>query len=414
MNNKFYKINRYNLFSSIEDEKCMIVLSSGYEINRSADENYEFQVNNNFYYLTGIKQPNVHLIILKDKDQYLEVLYIDEYSELYEKWMGHRLTNKEASKISGIYVSNVDYIPNYEIDLKEFLEEYKVVYLDLETNRNTNHNSFGLSLNEKIKEEYKDVETKNIYENIVELRMSKQPCEIKAIKNAILTTKMGIEALMRNVKAGMYEYQLEAYYDLTIKQDGNKPVAFKTIAASGINATTLHYSTNNCILNDKELVLFDLGCKDNGYCSDITRTFPINGKFTPLQKKIYSIVLKANKEIAKIAHAGMTLKELQERCIEVLAEGCLIAKLIKEKEEIKKYYFHGVSHTLGLDTHDPCIRSKPLPVNSVITNEPGLYFPEYKIGIRIEDDLLLKEDRAFNLSKDIIKEIKDIENFMKK
>ena len=414
MNNKFYKINRYNLFSSIEDEKCMIVLSSGYEINRSADENYEFQVNNNFYYLTGIKQPNVHLIILKDKDQYLEVLYIDEYSELYEKWMGHRLTNKEASKISGIYVSNVDYIPNYEIDLKEFLEEYKVVYLDLETNRNTNHNSFGLSLNEKIKEEYKDVETKNIYENIIELRMSKQPCEIKAIKNAILTTKMGIEALMRNVKVGMYEYQLEAYYDLTIKQDGNKPVAFKTIAAGGINATTLHYSTNNCILNDKELVLFDLGCKDNGYCSDITRTFPINGKFTPLQKKIYSIVLKANKEIAKIAHAGMTLKELQERCIEVLAEGCLKAKLIKEKEEIKKYYFHGVSHTLGLDTHDPCIRSKPLPVNSVITNEPGLYFPEYKIGIRIEDDLLLKEDRAINLSKDIIKEIKDIENFMKK
>ena len=244
--------------------------------------------------------------------------------------------------------------------------------------------------------------------------MSKQPCEIKAIKNAILTTKMGIEAIMRNVKAGMYEYQLEAYYDLTIKQDGNKPVAFKTIAAGGINATTLHYSTNNCILNDKELVLFDLGCKDNGYCSDITRTFPINGKFTPLQKKIYSIVLKANKEIAKIAHAGMTLKELQERCIEVLAEGCLKAKLIKEKEEIKKYYFHGVSHTLGLDTHDPCIRSKPLPVNSVITNEPGLYFPEYKIGIRIEDDLLLKEDRAINLSKDIIKEIKDIENFMKK
>ena len=106
MNNKFYKINRYNLFSSIEDEKCMIVLSSGYEINRSADENYEFQVNNNFYYLTGIKQPNVHLIILKDKDQYLEVLYIDEYSELYEKWMGHRLTNKEASKISGIKTYN--------------------------------------------------------------------------------------------------------------------------------------------------------------------------------------------------------------------------------------------------------------------------------------------------------------------
>lgn len=414
MNNKFYKKNRYNLVKNISDEKCIIILSSGYEICKSADENYEFQVNNNFYYLTGIKQPKVHLVILKDQDKLMEILYIDEYDELYEKWMGHRLTNKEASQISGIYMSNIDYIDNFNEDLNEFMKEYKVVYLDLETNKNINHNSFGLSLNEKLINENKNLEIKNIYENIVELRMAKQPCEIKAIKNAILTTKKGIESLMKNSKTGMYEYQLEAYYDLVIKQEGNKPVSFKTIAAGGINATTLHYSTNNCVLNDKELVLFDLGCKDNGYCSDITRTFPINGKFTTLQKKIYSIVLKANKEITRIAHAGMTLRELQEKCIEILAEGCLKAKLIKTKDDIKKYYFHGVSHTLGLDTHDPCLRNKPLPVNSVITNEPGLYFPEYKIGIRIEDDLLLKENKAINLSKGIIKEIKDIENFMKK
>ena len=110
----------------------------------------------------------------------------------------------------------------------------------------------------------------------------------------------------------------------------------------------------------------------------------------------------------------MTLKELQEICIDVLAEGCLKAKLIKEKEEIKKYYFHGVSHTIGLDTHDPCLRSKPLPVNAVISNEPGLYFKEYNIGIRIEDDLVLKEDKAINLSKSIIKSVSSIEKFMKK
>ena len=219
---------------------------------------------------------------------------------------------------------------------------------------------------------------------------------------------------MENVEPDMYEYQLEAFYDFMIKSDGNKPTAFKTIAAGGVNATTLHYTANNTKLKDGDLVLFDLGCKSNGYCSDITRTFPVNGKFTPLQKKIYNIVLKANKTICKVAKAGMTLRELQEICKDVLAEGCLKAKLIENKEEISKYYFHGVSHTLGLDTHDPCLRNQPLPVNAVITNEPGLYFAKYNIGVRIEDDLLLKEDKAINLSKNIIKSVSAIEKFMKK
>lgn len=414
MNSNFYKNNRFNLFSFISDKKCLIVLSSGYEICKSEDENYEFQVDNNFYYLTGIKQPNVHLVILKDDDNQMDVLYIEKYDELYERWIGHKLSKNEASKLSNIYVSNIDDVDYFEEDLTEFLKEYKTIYLDLKTSNNPNHNSFALTLNEKIKKNYQDIEVKDIYNKIIELRTSKQPCEIKAIKSALKTTKKGIEALMKNCQAGLYEYQLEAYYDFAIKKDGNKPVSFKTIAAGGVNATTLHYSTNNSILHDQELVLFDLGCKDNGYCSDITRTFPINGKFSKLQKTIYNIVLKANKTIIKVAHAGMTLKELQEICIDVLATECLKAKLIKTKEEIKKYYFHSVSHSLGLDTHDPCLKNKPLPINSIITDEPGLYFPEYKIGIRIEDDLLLKEKKAINLSKDIIKDIKDIEFFMKK
>ena len=414
MNKKFYRLNRANLIASLPYEKCMVVLSSGYEINRSADENYEFQVNNNFYYLTGIKQPNVHLIMLKENDRHVEILYIDEYDELYEKWMGHRLTYQEASDISGIYRSNISYINSYEDDLLDFIDEYKVVCLDLETNKNTNHNSFGLALKDQLVVENKDVEITDIYESIIVLRTSKHQEEVNEIKKAIETTRKGIECLMENVEEDMYEYQLEAFYDFMIKSDGNKPTAFKTIAAGGVNATTLHYTANNTKLKDGELVLFDLGCKSNGYCSDITRTFPVNGKFTPLQKKIYNIVLKANKTICKVAKAGMTLRQLQEICIDVLAEGCLKTKLIKEKSEISKYYFHGVSHTLGLDTHDPCLRNKPLPVNAVITNEPGLYFAEYNIGVRIEDDLLLKEDKAINLSKNIIKSVSAIEKFMKK
>ena len=244
--------------------------------------------------------------------------------------------------------------------------------------------------------------------------MAKKPCEIRTIKKAIENTNSGLINIMNHAKVNMYEYQLESYFDFVIKNVGQKELSFKTIAASGINATTLHYSENNSLLKDNDLILFDLGCKEEGYCADISRTYPINGKFTSLQKKIYNIVLKTNQKICKVAKAGMTLKELQQIAKDSLAEGCLKAKLIKNKAEIDKYYFHSVSHSIGLDTHDPYIKEIPLPVNAIISNEPGLYFKELGIGIRIEDDLLIKQNKAINLSKQIIKSINDIEKFMSK
>ena len=303
---------------------------------------------------------------------------------------------KEASKISGIFPENISYLDEFEDDIK-LLKDYKVMYLDLEEKDNINYNSFALTLKEKAKKAFN---IKNVYENIVRLRIVKKPCEIKAFKKAIDITNDGILALMRNAKPNIYEYQLEAFFDYTIKDEGNNPVSFKTIAASGINATTLHYSNNNSLIKDNDLILFDLGCKYNNYCADISRTFPINGKFSELQKKIYSIVLKANKQICKIAKANMTIRQLQEICKDILATECLKASLIKNKEEISKHYFHSVSHSIGLDTHDPFIKDTPLPVNAIISNEPGLYFKEYGIGIRIEDDLLIKENHAINTTED--------------
>lgn len=412
MNKKFYRNNRIRLLNSVAEEKCMIILSSGYEIVKSADEDYEFQVNNNFYYLTGITQPQVFLIILKDQDEYQEILYIDEYSEFYDKWIGHRLTKKEASMISGIYQSNIDYRKHFEEDVEIFKKEYPVIYLDLEKQDRPGFFSFGWMMKESLPDA--SLQFKDLYPFIVRLRMAKQPCEIEAIKKAIDTTRLGVEALMKNAKPGMYEYQLEAYYDFMIKTKGNHPVSFKTIAAGGSNATTLHYCANDAILQDQELVLFDLGCKESGYCSDISRTFPVNGKFTELQKTIYNIVLQANKKIIKKARAGMTLLQLQTICIQELARGCMKANLIRTPEEIKKYYFHSVSHSIGLDTHDPFLRDEPLPKGAIISDEPGLYFPEYNIGVRIEDDLLLLKSKAINLSAKIIKEVVEIEDYMKK
>lgn len=407
MDKKFYRINRKRLFELLP-EGSMAIVSSGYTVNRSADEDYDFTVNNNFFYLTGIKQAEVKLLLIKDREC-IERLYIDEYDEMYAKWIGHKLTKKEASGICGIAQKYISYNKEFDADIKDLTAKYNCVYLDLEKAKNINYNSFGLSFAEQLKDK---CEVKDVYPLIIKLRSAKQKCEIDLLKEAIGVTKEGVEALMRNAKPGMLEYQLEAHFDFAIKQNGNREYSFNTIAASGKNATTLHYSENNSVMNDGDLILFDLGARAGGYCADISRTFPINGKFSDLQRTIYNIVLKANKKIIRVAKAGMSIFDLQAICIKTLSDGCLKAGLIKDPEEIKKYYFHGVSHSIGLDTHDPLDRKEPLPSGAIISDEPGLYFPEYGIGVRIEDDLLIRNSKAVNLSKDIIKEIDDIEAFM--
>lgn len=409
MEKSFFRANRKALAQSLDDVS-VAVFSTGYAVSCSADENYPFQVNTNAYYLTGITQENVYLVLIKKDGVCEERLYIDAYDEQYAKWIGHRLTKKEASALSGVAMKNIRYRDAFDTEL-EALVSGASLYLDLETNRNTNFNSFGLSMRDKYQDK---AEVKDAYPLIISLRYAKKPCEVEEIKKAIAVTKKGIEALMENARPGMKEYELEAYFDFVLKREGQHKFAFTTIAAAGVNATTLHYSENNTVMEDGDLVLFDLGAKSNGYSADITRTFPVNGKFTPLQRTVYEIVLSANKKVAEVARAGMTMGELQKVCVEVLTEGCLKAGLIKTAEEIKRVYFHGVSHSLGLDTHDPNVRNTPLPVGAVITNEPGLYFPEHKIGIRIEDDLLITKTGCVNLSADIIKEVDDVEAFMAK
>lgn len=409
MEKSFFKANRKALMASLDDQS-VAVFSTGYAVSCSADENYPFQVNTNAYYLTGITQENVYLVLVKKDGVCEERLYIDAFDEQYAKWIGHRLTKKEASERSGVAMKYIRYRDAFDAEVEALISGASL-YLDLETNRNTNFNSFGLSMRDKYQEK---AEVKDAYPLIISLRYAKKPCEVEEIKKAIAVTKKGIEALMTNARPGMKEYELEAYFDFVLKCEGQHKFAFTTIAAAGKNATTLHYSENNTVMEDGDLVLFDLGAKSNGYSADITRTFPVNGKFTPLQKTIYEIVLSANKKVEKVARAGMTMGDLQKVCVEVLTEGCLEAGLIKTADEIKRVYFHGVSHSLGLDTHDPNVRNTPLPVGAVITNEPGLYFPEHNIGIRIEDDLLITKTGAVNLSADIIKEVDEIEAFMAK
>ena len=268
-----------------------------------------------------------------------------------------------------------------------------------------------LGQEQKLVKEF-NLNVNDCHDLIAKCRMVKQPEEIDEIKKAIHVTWQGIKALMDNIKPGLYEYQVESYFDQQIKFNGASGIAFKTIAASGVNGCVLHYHTNNTMINDNELVLFDLGAEYNLYKSDITRTIPANGKFTERQKLIYNIVLNGQKLVFSHIKPGITTKELNQILIDYYKVELKKIGLIEKDEDVFKYYFHGVSHHLGLDTHDVALREKPLTAGCIITVEPGLYILEEGIGIRIEDDALVTEDGVINLSSEIIKEVSDIENYM--
>ncbi|MBU1140966.1 MAG: Xaa-Pro dipeptidase, partial [Firmicutes bacterium] len=248
---------------------------------------------------------------------------------------------------------------------------------------------------------------------LAELRTVKDQTEIEQVKKAIEITNQGLFRIMQSLKPGIAEYQAEAEFNYILNQHRVSP-SFNTIVAGGKNATILHYVDNAEKISDGNLVLFDLGVACGNYCSDITRVYPVNGKFSDRQKAIYEVVLKANKETIEWLRPGVTLHEFKEYGKAILIEGAKELGLIKEDEEINKYYYHGLGHYLGLDVHDIGNYSAVIPEGALITVEPGLYIAEEGIGIRIEDDVVVTKDGTINLSKSIIKEISDIEAFMKR
>lgn len=245
------------------------------------------------------------------------------------------------------------------------------------------------------------------------LRMFKNEEEIEEIKKSITITKLGLNRIMKELKNRKNEHQVEADFMHEITLNGSKGTAFDTILASGKNSCVLHYEDNNSDLQSGEMLLCDLGAIHNQHGADISRTYPIDGIYTERQKELYNIVLKCNKECIKYIKPGITLRELHKKSLDVLSDECMKIGLIKDKSELSKYYYHNVTHFLGLDTHDVGFSTAKLEPGMVVTVEPGLYISEESIGIRIEDDVLVTESGSLNLSQDIIKEVYEIEEFMK-
>lgn len=415
MSNEFYKRNRKGVLEKIKDNS-IIILFAGSAIKKTGDQHYKFTPNRNFYYLTGVKEEDHVLVITKINGEEKSYLYIKDIDVEMEKWVGKSLRKDEALDITA--VDQVIFKKNFEADLHRLItmKEEINIYLDLERDNILSLDGISHIFAKKLIDKYPQVSIKNIYSIIAELRLIKSKEEVDNIKKAIDITVSGVELLMKKAKAGMKEYELEAYFDFNCKSKGAKDLAFETIAAVGKNATVLHYVDNSSELKDGDLILFDLGAEYNYYHADISRTFPVSGKFTERQKEVYNAVLRVNEEIIKSIKPGVRYVDINNKATDLLAEECIKLGLIEDKKDVRKYYFHSIGHSLGMDTHDVETphRNIVFAPGVVYTVEPGLYIEEEGIGIRIEDDILVTEEGVENLTKNMIKTVEEIEDFMSK
>jgi Xaa-Pro aminopeptidase len=417
-----FEQRRLRLLTLMEPLSVM-VLFSGVEKIKSADENYPFEVNRNFYYLTGIDQPDSILVLINSDGDDKEFLFIAPFDERKEKWYGKRLKTEEAQNLSGL--NNVLVNSNLAAKVDEVLNptlatygEIKRVYLDLDREIKIADSTSTKEYKDTLAAVYPGLTLGNAYPLITTLRLKKSVREIAELQSAIASTHLGLAAIWAAAKPGMKEYELADVFAKAVNDDNSyQGLSFPTIMASGIHAACLHYPTPRDVIPEGSLLLMDLGARNSYYCADVTRTIPVSGRFNDVQRAVYGIVLGCNKMVAAMARPGITIDDLQKAAVEYLSSECVAKGFLKVKDDLAKYYFHNVSHFIGLDTHDPYLdplspdyKKVPLEAGMIISDEPGLYMADRALGVRIEDDLLITDTGCQVLTSDIVKEIDVLES----
>lgn len=410
-----------------------LVLPALPEYLRNIDVNYEYRQETNFYFLTGFEEPE-SVFVFRPGQSPETVLFVRPKDPLRETWDGFRFGPEGAAKAFGI--DKCYLISELPAVLPDLLLPVEKVYYKLQFN-----NEFdGVFLNAleaaRVKLGRSGLGLKPVLDPIEvlgEYRLIKKGVELEFQKKACEITTDGHIAAMKFVKPGVNERQVEATIRHSFMMNGSPRLGYNSIVATGAGATTLHYNFNDQPCLDGQLLLIDMGAEYQHYTGDITRTFPVNGKFTDSQKAFYGVVLTAQKEILRLVRPGFLFKDLQSRTIELLTAGMFELGLLKgskeeaiEKLTFKKYYPHGVSHWLGMDVHDVGAYtvggvSRPLQAGMVFTVEPGLYVPfddesapeEFRgMGVRIEDNIVVTETGYFNMTQRCPKEVEDIESLM--
>lgn len=409
----FFAKNRKKLADKLEDGSIAFILSSLDKI-KNRDTNYRFKQDSNFFYITGLELKRSVLAIYKYKGKTYEALFRKVLDPTLEKWIGKNVPEETIREISGITDLR---------DIRDLDDFYRSIFVNMGIEKVYLYNEFIPDLavptytqvfGSNLSRKFNFIKLCPMNQMIDSLRIIKQESEIKMIRRAIDITGNGINDLLTRVKPGISENECEGILIYNYLKYGSVQPAFLTISASGANATVLHYEDNNKKTSKGDLILLDTGAEYKNYASDISRTIPVSGKFTSEQKKFYDLVLKALQKTTKAAKPGIKTSELQEVTKEVLFKGLYDMKMVKEKKDLMNYYYHGVSHFLGLDTHDVGNTAEGVPVNSIITVEPGLYIAEKNIGIRLENDVLITAKGSENLSSHIPVEIDEIEEIMSK
>jgi len=413
-----YILRRQKLMEN-KQGPCMACVFSGVAPMRSQDEAYPFSVNRNFYYLTGIDRENMILVLRKSlSGEVSESLYIEPYDELMAKWVGPRMRAAEATEVSGI--TSIKDIGTFEGDVNSAVAFSRglgkfCVYLDLWRYRANQADTPAHTFAAMLQQRYPAVSIDELNGDMAAMRAIKSEKELELMRRAQETTRVAIEAMMKHAYPGVNESELEGAFDFALLKQGVRQHAFTSIVAGGARATTLHYSDNNCTVEDGQMVLIDLGSAEKNYCADISRTFPVNGKFTERQKEIYNTVLEAQRIVIANAKPGLTTRQLNQMVVDFYETKLDELGLRKEGKTVRDYYYHGVSHGLGLDTHDLSTeRERILQPGMVITVEPGLYIEDEGIGVRIENDVVITEDGCVDLSSDILRTVEEIEALMAK
>lgn len=425
-----FKTRQENLLELIPEG--VVLVNGGDFKHKSNDTEFPFRIHSDFKYLLGFDEPQTLLAITKnDKGVVRRHLFLRTKDAFSEMWMGLRLGVDKAKEI--LTVDETYPISELNEKLPEILSGHKNLYFDFFDNKLRDlalKATQTLASRRKVKA-FKPLSWHDSRDILGTLRLTKDEAEISAIKQAMLLTEVGHRLAMAKAEPGVNEKEINNLLTYIFSQEQGEGPAYDSIVAGGKNALILHYIDNNQSLKDGDLLLIDAGSQLNTYASDITRTFPVNGKFSQAQADIYTMVLDSQKTAFSLMKNGNTLSEIHEATSKSLLRSMIEAGIIQgsfeenwEKETVRKYYPHGTGHWLGLDVHDMCpyldenLEDIKLAPGMIFTCEPGLYFPEHDhdipdafrgIGIRIEDDILMTEQGYENLSRTIPKEIKEVE-----
>jgi Xaa-Pro aminopeptidase len=401
----------------------MAVFHSGDQFLQSADANHAFIQNPDLFYLTGISQEDTILVLYPDapEPKWREMLFLKETSETILVWEGYKYTKEQAKEISGIErcVWNTGFDGQFEV----MMHYAQNLYLNLNEHDRAHFDGDykNLRFAKQCKERFPLHEFERSAPILSVLRTSKSSGEVALMQKACDITEKAFRRTLGFIKPGVMEYEIEA--EITHEFIRNTAShAYNPILASGVDSCILHYNDNNKACGDGEIILMDFGCEFAGYASDMTRTVPVNGKFTDRQKTIYNSVLKVHNETVKLMNTTTTLGKINAE-VEKIMESELIALGLLDKDAVakqnpdaplfKKYYPHGVAHFLGLNVHDIGNKYATIPSGTVLTVEPGIYIRDEKIGIRIENNILITDNGVVDLMKNIPIEVAEIEELMR-